>query len=451
MRCSCSAELEAGAAYCGLCGRPATKRPSLIGIVLDGRFQIEAKIAVGGFATIYRATQVATGADVALKILHPEMSANPAVRARFRRESVALASLRDPHTVATYEAGETSNGTLYIAMELLRGESLLSRFLSAGALPWRSVVEIARAVCCSLAEAHGQGIVHRDLKPANIHLENHAGCPDFVKVLDFGVAKMTPGNGLNDDLELTQAGEAIGTIDYMAPEQLMGTEIDDRTDIFALGVVMYEMITGRRPFADCNGPASLITALLTRTPAPPSTVMMTTAGLGETFPPELDRIIMRCLQRDPHNRYGHVRELRVALDRLIQGPAITPTAVTPGRSYPRPASIGDMDRTLVDLAPPWQPELMAQMQPTVQRTITPVPPLPQTQMQAQPMPQPRITPQPHLAPTANLAPMPVFDIKVAGTEVGPRPSRLGFGKIVAWSVVLASAGVAVGAVIASLM
>jgi serine/threonine protein kinase len=179
-----------------------------------------------------------------------------------------------------------------------------------------------------------------------------------------------------------------------------------------------------------------------------------TAGLCEAFPPELDRIIMRCLQRDPHNRYGHVRELRVALDRLIQGPAITPTALlapsTP-RSFPRPASIGDMDRTLVDLAPPWQPELMAQMQPTVQRTITPVPPAPQPQPQPQPMPAPRITPQPHLAPTANLAPMPVFDIKVAGTEVGPRPSRLGFGRILGWSVVLASAGVAIGAVIASLL
>ena len=115
------------------------------------------------------------------------------------------------------------------------------------------------------------------------------------------------------------------------------------------------------------------------------------------------------------------------------------------------AALFDMDRTLVDLAPPWQPELMAQMQPTVQRTITPVPEMRRPTPRPQPMPAPRVTPQPHLAPTANLAPMPVFDIKVAGTEVGPRPSRLGFGRILGLAVVLASAGVAIGAVIASLL
>jgi serine/threonine-protein kinase len=426
MRCSCNAELEPDAAYCGVCGREVRgRRPSLVGLVLDGRFQIEAKIAVGGFATIYRATQVSTGADVALKVLHPEMTANPAVRARFRRESATLASLRDPHTVATYEAGETHNGTLYIAMELLRGESLLSRFLSQGALPWRMVVEMARAVCCSLGEAHARGIVHRDLKPANIHLESHAGCPDFVKVLDFGVAKVTTDSGLHDGNELTRAGEAIGTIDYMAPEQLIGAEVDARTDIFALGVVMYEMITGRRPFADASGPASLITALLTRTPAPPSAIMGRAAG---AVPPELDGLILGCLQRDPQHRFRDVIALRDALDRLMLGPAAMTTS---GKQWRRP--VGDLDRTLVDSKPPVG---MAGMDPA-----------PAWQPERRPSPP---MPMPIAMPQTEPPPMPVFDIKVVGTEVGPRPaSRIGVGRILGWAIVLASAGVAIGAVIAS--
>src|SRR5690606_8713784 len=144
----------------------------------------------------------------------------PDVVARFRREAVALARLRSPHTVTAYDFGETPDGTLYIALELLQGESLYERYRALGPLPWPRLVAIARQVCSALAEAHALGIVHRDLKPTNIHLEEVAGDPDFVKVLDFGIAKILHGSALPSG-DLTRIGEMVGTYDYMAPEQLL--------------------------------------------------------------------------------------------------------------------------------------------------------------------------------------------------------------------------------------
>src|SRR5262249_49333991 len=157
------------------------------------------------------------------------------------------------------------DGTLYIVMELLRGESLFERFRTRGPLPWQRMVAIARAVCSSLAEAHALGIVHRDLKPTNIHLEPGPGGDDVVKVLDFGIAKILRDSGF-DSAELTNAGQMIGTLDYMSPEQMVGGECTATSDIYTLGVVMYEMIAGKRPFHDVNSAAAALAAALTTTP-----------------------------------------------------------------------------------------------------------------------------------------------------------------------------------------
>jgi len=147
------------------------RRDPLLGEVFDRRFRVEARIAAGGFGAIYRATHLKSGHQFALKVLHPNLTGAPDVVARFRREGAALTLLRDPHTITAYELGEADDGTLYIVMELLRGESLYDRYRAHGPMPWESVVAIARAVCSSLAEAHALGIIHRDLKPTNIHLE----------------------------------------------------------------------------------------------------------------------------------------------------------------------------------------------------------------------------------------------------------------------------------------
>ena len=238
------------------------RRDPLIGNKLDDRFRIDAKLAAGGFGAIYRATDLRSGREIALKVLHANLAADSSLVARFRREGETLTSLRDPHTVTAYEFGEAADGTLYIVMELLRGETLYEAFRrNGGPLPWRRVASIARAVCSSLAEAHERGIVHRDLKPANIHLQERDGNRDFVKVLDFGIAKILRGSDL-DPAELMVAGQMIGTFDYMAPEQMLGGVVGAACDIYTLGIVIYEMVAGKRPFPASPSAASVLAAML---------------------------------------------------------------------------------------------------------------------------------------------------------------------------------------------
>ncbi len=274
------------------------------GVVLDGRYRIEQKLAAGGFGAIYRATDLVMGREVALKVLHAELAGDESVVERFRREAAALARLRDPHTITMYDVGHSADGTRYIVMELLRGESLHSLFLRHGRLPWQRVVAIARGVCSSLREAHAFQIVHRDLKPANIHLERHSLEADYVKVLDFGIAKMVDGSDVMQPA-LTIVGQLVGTYDYMSPEQMLGGTCSGRADVFALGVVIYEMITGVRPYGpDANGPASMLMALLGTEPALLSTHV--------DVPPALDRVVMTALAQDPKERLD-VDELDEAL------------------------------------------------------------------------------------------------------------------------------------------
>jgi serine/threonine-protein kinase len=279
----------------------------LIGGVVANRFRIREKIAAGGFGAIYRAEHMASGHEVAIKVLHPQLAADPNVIARFRREGSTLSKLRAPHTVTTYEFGEAPDGMLYIVMELLKGVSLHERLRDRGMLPWREALQIARAICISLAEAHALGIVHRDLKPANIHLEAR-GDTDYVKVLDFGIAKIKRGSSTDEGPELTNAGQMIGTIDYMAPEQILGAQPDHRSDIFTLGILLFEMIAGRRPFQSAT-PTSMLAELLTQVAPKLSTYA--------PVPHSLDNIVAKCLSRELHDRFANVTELSDQIDRVL--------------------------------------------------------------------------------------------------------------------------------------
>ena len=281
----------------------------LLGQVVAEHYRIELGIAAGGFGAIYRAVDLRDDHDVAIKLLHPNLTQDPAVLARFRREGSALAQLHDPHTINAYEVGEMEDGTLYIVMELLDGENLYETFKQLGPLPWRRVVTIARAVCSSLSEAHTLGIVHRDLKPANIHLGHAGPHGDTVKVLDFGIAKIIRGGSGLDSSDLTQAGHMIGTFDYMPPEQMVGGECTGQTDIFTLGVVMYEMIAGHRPYGEHDTSTQMLAALLSKHPMP--------LGAFAEVPPELDRIVQRMLARKPEHRYPHVEALADDLEGLV--------------------------------------------------------------------------------------------------------------------------------------
>jgi serine/threonine protein kinase len=307
----------------------------LVGSVLDRRYRIEFRLAAGGFGAIYRATHVINRRAVALKVLHTKLASEPDVVARFRREAQALGALKNRHTITAYDFGETREGYLYIAMELLQGESLFERFRALGPLPWRRMVAIAQHVCNSLAEAHAAGIVHRDLKPTNIHLEEVGGDPDFVKVLDFGIAKILHGSAL-DSTDLTRSGQMIGTFDYMAPEQMVGGSVSAQSDIYTLGVLLYEMISGERPFGDLDTPAAMLTAILSKRPIELSSI--------SDAPVELDAVVMRCLDREPRRRYGSVTELARDLAHVLSLED-TKTQITPS------FAIGDDTATTIDEAP----------------------------------------------------------------------------------------------------
>jgi serine/threonine-protein kinase len=277
-----------------------------VGGTIAGRYRIEELIAAGGFGAIYRATDVITGVAVALKVLHAHLVADPALALRFVREVELLRELQGRQAIVVYASGRTNEGAPYVAMELLAGETLHARFMARGRLPWREVVAIARGVCGALAEPHALGIVHRDLKPANIFLQERGRLAELVRVLDFGIAKRIEPGIVDGDL--TRQGDLLGTFDYMAPEQIVGSPAAPQADIFTLGVVMYEMIAGRRPF-DADGAGGLA-ALVGGEPAPLSS--------HADVPAALDHILARCLHREPSERYATVGQLDAALAEILE-------------------------------------------------------------------------------------------------------------------------------------
>ena len=320
--------------------RPAARKVQPLGDevyinqVLNNRFKVESKIGEGGFGAVYRGVQLATGRKVALKLLHPEMTKDENLVARFRREGMVLCNLRDAHTITTYDFDQTPDGTLYIAMELLEGRSLHQVFHEQAPLEWKRMFKILAEMCSSLAEAHAQGIVHRDLKPENVYLENRPGNPEFVKILDFGIAKVMRGDSIDPaSPQLTATGQTLGTLEYMSPEQLMGKPLDGRSDVYALGVVAYEMITGRLPFPEAKGPAGLITAQLKQTPQPPSQV-----NAKSKLPAAGDEVILRCLEKDKNKRFPDVSMLSVALQEVIDAAREASNPV----AQPLPASSGSI-------------------------------------------------------------------------------------------------------------
>jgi serine/threonine protein kinase len=344
--------------------RPKATDDIYIGQVLNNRFKVESKIGEGGFGAVYRGIQLATGRKVALKLLHPEMTKDDNLVARFRREGMVLCNLRDAHTITTYDFDQTPDGTLYIAMELLEGKSLHQLFHEEAPLEWRRVFKILSEMCSSLGEAHQQGIVHRDLKPENIYLESRSGNPEFVKILDFGIAKVMRGDTIDPQSpQLTATGQTLGTLEYMSPEQLMGKQLDGRSDVYALGVLAYEMITGRLPFPDAKGPAGLITAQLKQTPMPPSQ-----ANPKADLPEAADRAILKCLEKDKNNRYPSVAILASALQQAATGQA---EASGPSQRPIQPA-IGRTPQPPMDLVEPRRAE------------PTPPPPLAMPPMQGGP-------------------------------------------------------------------
>ena len=262
---------------------------------------------------MFRGKQIATGREVALKILHPHNSADQTIIARFKREAEACSKLRDTHTVTTYDFDETEDGILYLAMELLRGRSLHHLQKADGVLPPERVLAILDQVAQSLGEAHANGIVHRDMKPENVFIESRqvgsgaaAHTEDHVKVLDFGIAKMMSGE--KEVQALTAVGQTLGTLEFMSPEQLRGQTLDGRSDIYALGMMSYEMLTGVLPFQGAKSPIEIINFHMKQEPPPPSKLKE-----GLKIPGAVDDIILKMVAKNRDDRFSDTAALRVAI------------------------------------------------------------------------------------------------------------------------------------------
>jgi eukaryotic-like serine/threonine-protein kinase len=285
-----------------------------------GPYRVLAKLGEGGMGEVYRARDTRLNRDIAIKVLPASFASDSERRERFEREAQAIAALSHPNIVAVHDTG-TYDGQIYLVMELLQGETLRDR-LKSGPLPARKAIETGVQIARGLAAAHAKGLVHRDLKPENVFLlaDGH------VKVLDFGLARAVgTGTGASETVRVvTDPGTVMGTVGYMAPEQVRGQAIDQRADLFALGAVLFEMLTGQRAFRR-DTPAETMTAILNDDPPEPSTVR---SGLS----PALDQIVRHALEKNPAERFQSARDVVFALESLssaTSGPARVVAA--PGR------------------------------------------------------------------------------------------------------------------------
>jgi serine/threonine-protein kinase len=315
--------MDAPHAHTGAATGPAD---DLIGKLIDGKYLVEKLIGQGGMGKVYRGRNVRTESPVAIKTLIPDLVRDDSLIKRFEIEAKSASNLRHPNTIRIYDFGKEGD-VLFMVMELLDGQSLEGLLRRDRQIEPRRLLRILRQTCESLEEAHGTGLVHRDLKPDNIFLNrvgDHAE-GEFVKVLDFGVAKLRDKKYGN--ATLTQAGMIFGTPRYMSPEQARAQDIDQRSDIYALGVIMYECLVGEVPF-DANDAVAI---LVQHVQEPPPPFAQKNPAMAPV--PELEAMVMRCLRKKPEERYHDVRELIGEIDRIEQNIVAGRTAsmVQPGR------------------------------------------------------------------------------------------------------------------------
>lgn len=277
---------------------------TLVGQTIDGRWVMERKIGVGGMGTVYLANQINIERRVAIKTMHRGLARGHEFLERFLREANVASQVSHPHLVSNHDFGQTSEGDLFIVMEYLDGENLGERMQRAR-LSLSQTIKIAAQLCAALAAAHGAGIVHRDLKPDNIFLLHMPGDDIFIKLLDFGIAKHMNSQAM------TQTGQVFGTPDYMSPEQCRGkSNIDHRSDLYALGCILYELISGKTPFAS----ESMIQVLFRHVSDPVPQLVST---VDDPSLAAVEQIITRLLQKKPRKRYATALEVREALDAAL--------------------------------------------------------------------------------------------------------------------------------------
>jgi eukaryotic-like serine/threonine-protein kinase len=281
------------------------------GTVLAGRYRLEASIGSGGMAEVFRAFDTTLDRPVAVKILAPQYATDPGFVDRFRREAQAAARLNHPNVVGVYDSG-SDDGTHYIVMEYIEGRTLADFLAKGGRLEPTKAVEITMHIADALEAAHAQGVIHRDIKTGNVMVTRSG----VVKVMDFGIARIAEGAD-----NVTQTAAVLGTASYLSPEQAQGRPVDARSDLYSLGVVLYEMLTGEPPF---TGDTAMAVAYrhVHETPPPPSSKNM-------DVPAALDAVVMRALAKNPANRYATAREFHDDLERIMRGETVRATPLMP--------------------------------------------------------------------------------------------------------------------------
>lgn len=309
---ACGSHFSPDGRFCPFDGTPLVaaegwdpSEDALLGSVVDGRYEVQSVIGEGGMGTVYQVRHKALGKRFALKALRKDLAADGEIAARFIQEARTAAAVSHPGLVEITDFGRLDSGQVYFVMELLEGSSLASLLRSGGPLPAERGLDIVRQLVNALKAAHDSSIVHRDLKPDNIHISKGDGERDLVKIVDFGLAKVIGSS------KLTRSGMVFGTPHYMSPEQASGELVDHRADIYALGIVMYEMFTGKVPF-EADSYMGILTKHMYMAPTPPSELRGELKELGA-----LEDVILRCLQKRPAARYDNLAALLVDLERRL--------------------------------------------------------------------------------------------------------------------------------------
>ncbi|WP_394824156.1 serine/threonine-protein kinase [Pendulispora albinea] len=369
----------------------------LIGKRIDGKYIVRSVLGEGGMGTVYEAEHAAIGRAVAVKVLHPSQARKKVSVKRFHHEARAAGAIGHPNICEVYDLGELDDGSPYLVMERLVGETLADRIGRQGALPFDEVLDVLTQVLSGLIAAHEKGIVHRDIKPENVFLTRRVGCPPIAKLLDFGVSKMiATGNGgdRDEEMHLTRTGMVMGTPFYMSPEQARGDrDLDARVDLYACGVIMYEALTARRPFLAPNYNALLL-QILTTSPRP-------MRELRPNMPDGVERIVEKAMRRSRDERYRSAAEFQGDLKVLRD------------------------DYSLPTRLHPISPELVEAARQSFQRSVTPSAPRPAVSSDHEPPATVRLD-DPHARDArAARAPDPDdFDdmpTEIQRTEYRPRP------------------------------
>ncbi|MEK6607008.1 MAG: protein kinase [Myxococcota bacterium] len=316
-RCSfCEKESDSSYRFCPHCGREmlATEEEAgdpFIGTLLGGKYRLTQLVGKGGMGTVYRAEHATLGKVFAVKVLSPALRGLPDLAERFQEEARLASRLSHPNCISVVDFGETPGGVLYLVTEFLRGLDLTEILRQGAPLPIARVLGIIRQMLAGLAEAHTLGIVHRDLKPENVMVDVVPGQGDFVKILDFGIARLA-----GSPTRITRPGLAMGTPDYMAPEQISGHDATPLSDLYSVGLVLYRLLTGEKPFH--GDTQEVLTGHLLYSPSPPS-------GVRRGVPPALDAVVLRALAKRPEERFPSALDFLLALDgcTFVDTPAAT--------------------------------------------------------------------------------------------------------------------------------